>query len=104
MLSNNIVYHYCSVDTFLSIINSNKIWLSSSLTTNDFLENQLILLKLEKILNEENSKYKENFKRFYEHFRINVTSTFVSCFSENGDLLSQWRAYANDVYGVFNWI
>jgi hypothetical protein len=26
--------------------------------------------------------------------------TFVACFSEAGDLLSQWRGYANDAQGI----
>lgn len=97
---NNIIYHYCSVEAFLSIIQNKKIWLSSSLTTNDYLENKLILLKVEKFINEEDIKYKDIFQKFYQSLYLNVQGFYISCFSENGDMLSQWRAYTNDGLGV----
>lgn len=101
----DIIYHYCSVEAFLSIIQNKKIWLSSSLNTNDSSENNWIKKKLWDKLSYENEineyKYDELFQIFYDDYvRTNIASPFISCFSLNGDLLSQWRGYAEDGYGV----
>ena len=36
-----------------------------------------------------------------EHFSFYESDTFIACFSEEADLLSQWRGYAQDGTGVF---
>jgi len=33
-------------------------------------------------------------------FRLGAPAAYIACFSEKGDLLSQWRAYADDGEGV----
>ena len=94
----NILYHYTSIEAFKSIVENRQIWLSSFIWMNDpnegrFIEQWIIEEAKRRRLNDELinaiiSSYYENFKNYY----------FLA-FSENGDLLSQWRAYAEDSTG-----
>jgi len=145
-----IIYHYCSVDTFLSIIKNQELWASDIFKMNDsseekYLENLLIFYlkriheELKKDRNfkeylnekkEENSKgkiKKRLFEKYYERvfsykIKKNIESfisinklllinellkekskkikRYICCFSGDGDLLSQWRAYADDGKGI----
>ena len=119
----NVLYHYCSLSTFLNIFRKDNsgqpyisIWLSDIQKSNDSLE----LIKLRDCLfrqiddniwdlrcicnNESNSErgvqlnalWKNSKKEIYK-----VSSKHLAfCLSENGDLLSQWRGYADDGQGV----
>lgn len=49
-MSNNIVYHYCSVDTFLKIITNKELWMTDVTKSNDSKELQLVFDKLSEIL------------------------------------------------------
>ena len=120
MRDKDIVYHYCSIETFMSIINYKTIRMSDCSKTNDYMETKWIAsliqtvlldiimsnkdfcnkyqiseLKKQIILDAVNTTI-ENI--FYKNSRMMYT--FIACFSENGDLLSQWRGYANDGKGV----
>lgn len=96
-----ILYHYCSVETFYNIIVNKTLWLTDSFSTNDYMENRWINKKIDELLpkyiNNDNS---QRFKNVFDQYMINNYIPFISCFSEDGDLLSQWRAYANDGRGV----
>ncbi len=99
-----IVYHYCSTQSFLSIIQSKTLWLSDVNTLNDYSETHWAYEQFIEALNleiNENNITIEFCKQIDE-----VVSTsqlrilpFVCSFSTNGDLLSQWRAYADDGCG-----
>ena len=96
-----IIYHYCHVEAFRAIIQNKKLWLSSVYNLNDYKEihwiNDKVSKKLEKIRNKDNfSKY----KAFEDIFNKQLPSVYIASFSQGSDLLSQWRAYANDGYGV----
>ena len=108
-----IGYHYCSLDIFLNILKNKQIYLSDPLKMNDKLEIRWYLDKL----NEDGHK-EDNTDSVFERMRIRSglefsfddllnslnskgqRSIYISCFSQNRDLLSQWRAYANDGKGV----
>ncbi len=96
-----IIYHYCHVEAFRAIIQNKKLWLSSVYNLNDYKEihwiNDKVNKKLEKIKNKDNFvKYK-----LFEHlFKKQLPNVYIASFSQGGDLLSQWRAYANDGHGV----
>lgn len=67
---------------------------------NDYLENQWILIYLEEAvknygLDEGNYFFKILVRTLREHLIV----PFVACFSSDGDVLSQWRAYADDGTG-----
>ena len=96
-----LVYHYCSMESFLAIIQNKNIRLSNSYALNDSRENtwinDYIDLAISDFRNSENNEFVEKFIRLFE---LNYFTPYVSCFSENGDLLSQWRGYSNDATGV----
>jgi hypothetical protein len=37
---------------------------------------------------------------YFHDFKLDTIPAFITCFSEDGDLLSQWRAYADDGQGI----
>jgi len=118
-----ILYHYCSAETFSSIIKHKSIWLSSVSQSNDSMEGCLVSKiffeaarqslyektsttnpNLQKVLNTRHTagaeiqysaeKDKELIAVFeQEHYGLSFS------LSEEGDLLSQWRGYADDASG-----
>lgn len=115
----HLVYHYCSPETFLEIIVNKTIRLSDINKTNDYMEKrwiaQYILSSIDMYLEENGIKidldeayyYDENVKSHREYlissineFVCNSNPVLIACFSENADLLSQWRAYASDGIGL----
>jgi hypothetical protein len=97
-----LLYHYCSADTFLAICNGKKLRFSDLNLMNDSHEMQWGYSIWELAASE---IYKITGKDFLddidEAFSMAGYRAFVlaSCLSKNGDLLSQWRAYANDGRG-----
>lgn len=106
-----IGYYYCSINTFLNIIKNREIYLSDPLKMNDSSEIKWYLNKL----NEEQKirpdsifnamKKRSGLKFSFEELKDTLesygqNSIYISCFSEEPDLLSQWRAYADDGRGV----
>lgn len=95
-----ILYHYCDPTAFLNIIQSKKLRLSNLINMSDHAER----LWAERIINEElyvleNSFSPEVLQEFYSQYQGEKFSPFICCFSTEGDLLSQWRAYADDGHG-----
>jgi hypothetical protein len=96
-MKENLIYHYCRMEAFFNIINSKKIWLSDALKTNDLFELRWIL----EIMNMPNIGVTiDNFRNEYEYWLKTYMRPHIACFSKNGDLLSQWRGYANDGKGI----
>lgn len=95
-----ILYHYCSIENFYNIIVNKTLWLTDSFSTNDYMENRWINKKIDELLpNYINNENNQQFKDVFVQYNINNYIPFISCFSEDGDLLSQWRSYANDGRG-----
>jgi hypothetical protein len=96
------LYHYCPADSFWAILKSRSFWLSAIYSLNDETE-----LKWGRTLAAE--ALADNIIEFRADFRFVVHSVFaesdinvlplVFSLSRNGDLLSQWRAYAGDASG-----
>lgn len=114
-----IVYHYCSFDTFMAIIKHKTLRLSEITKSNDSKEVIWITRFIEEVFRDAynknaskrlSAKFPEMaFMEMVEHYRNDffnekhpIYSFFVTCFSEadDGDLLSQWRGYADDGKGV----
>ena len=96
-----IIYHYCNVESFSAIIQNKILWLSSVYNLNDYKEIHWIKDKLSNKL--KNSITKNNFllyKAFEELYSKQLPNVYIGSFSKGSDLLSQWRAYANDGFGV----
>ena len=112
----NIVYHYCSLESFMSIINNSTIRLTNISKSNDRDEIRYCFNAFERALRETckefTDKYIKNKEviKFFNNIRYDDLVSkavlndsliyYVSCFSTESDLLSQWRGYANDGKGV----
>lgn len=102
-----LVYHYCNVDAFLSIIQKCIFWLSDIKKSNDPREGRLLIGS---IFDYCNSRYVEgehlartiNLIQEYDcEMRLyNDFYVYALCLSEEGDLLSQWRGYTQNAAGV----
>ena len=121
-MENKIVYHYCSTEKAYNILHGRTIRLSDIIKSNDRLEMSILfpeyfddLLKIYDELDgcESTFDYNEKidgdtWREFVTDLKWHVTklleegriSTYVMCFSEKGDLLSQWRGYADDAQGM----
>ncbi len=101
-----LVYHYCSVSSFVSIISNKKLWLSDIYKTNDKSEKQYygelvidyLKNKFELSTEDENNLVKRlkdiTDPRFEHEF------SYACCFSECSDSLSQWKMYGDNGQGV----
>lgn len=118
----NILYHYASMQKAYSILNYKNIRLSDITKSNDINEMSIFFPTLfDEILNlfdeihgfDNTFVYKAKLDRhalvliinelkeqIEQEFQNGSIATFVICLSEKGDLLSQWRGYADDGKGL----
>lgn len=122
MAEENIVYHYCSLSTFLTIIKKKTLRLTNVLKSNDALERKYAVEECEncvidtileciKDYGPENIDL-EHQRWYYEQYIKKCLAEAIQdydektiiahamCFSKEPDLLSQWRGYADDGRGV----
>ena len=120
-----LLYHYCNLSNFKKIIETGTIRLSELGKSSDYMEMlwlknkivpKMILKRFEKInysfpveFELDGSIYKgeKGINRMLEWFvdredkdKMYEALTLGCCFSQDGDLLSQWRGYADDGQGV----
>lgn len=113
-----LLYHYCSNETMYNIVKHGQLWMSDISKSNDYSEMRIfkpgIFFSIEeaykkrpfpflfKGLNDLDAirqllidveKYIDNAQN------SGFLTSFVICFSEEGDMLSQWRGYANNGKG-----
>jgi len=97
------IYHYTDLGGLIGILESQNIYSTNINFLNDRKELKHGISLIENVLktfetNIENKRIIEsmasNLNKIYE------TDRYVTCFSRNGDLLSQWRSYGNDGKGV----
>lgn len=115
----NCLYHYGSNNRCLGIIKDHAIRMSDILKSNDYDELQIIFPD---VLTEVVKQYQDNpfpfqyfakrdteaiYKLWDDTYRMirseledGSLSNLVICFSEEADLLSQWRGYAHDGKGM----
>lgn len=55
------IYHYCSMATFMSIVENHSFWLTDTRCMNDTLEGKWIIKRLEKIHDKESNKEKKTY-------------------------------------------
>lgn len=97
----NIIYHYCNIDSFKAIMQNKTLWLSSIYNLNDYKEIHWIKDKVAKRIKDLTTKDSfKKYKIFEELYLKQHPLVYVASFSQGKDLLSQWRAYANDGKGV----
>lgn len=108
----NLVYQYLPYSSFEKMVNNKTIKLSNIRKSNDTTEldygrdvyKTVIFEELDKDKKlSENSKkeFKKSFNEKIKHIDAlnekELHGQFVSCFSKNGDLLSQWRGYSQEM-------
>lgn len=95
-----LLYHYCSLEAFLCIVREGKLWLSNAHNMSDYLEGSWVVGIINDAFSELAPKYNPNaISKVVDLYNSSKFSPYVCCFSENGDLLSQWRGYASDGCG-----
>ena len=117
----DILYHYCSVDTLVNILQNRSLRISEIAKSNDsmeckWLEKNILPKKIRECV-EQNSRLKDSdqaikndivlkcLDRYFNYYGDNIDIqaarlVLAMCFSQEGDLLSQWRGYAADGLGV----
>jgi hypothetical protein len=97
-----ILYHYCSTQTFHSIIQNRAIWLSSLSLSNDTMEGVWLRKLLADVCLEETPLEPWDMSSAVDQVAaLNTLADGLGfCLSENGDMLSQWRGYAADATGI----
>jgi hypothetical protein len=97
-----LIYHYCGAEAFQQIIRSKTIWHTAYSRLNDaterkwgFAQFQHAADKLRKVCGAEFIDYITEIVRLTQDHSV----AMISSYSLNGDLLSQWRAYADDGRG-----
>lgn len=107
------IHHYCSLSTCINILKHKELWLTSIEKMNDsserdhihtIIETELNFYKANHIISKEQE---EIFKDMIDTcaFIKQKKDTFIAkyftcCFSEEKNLLSQWRAYGDKGKGV----
>lgn len=114
-----VLYYYCDIKTFMSIIESNTIWLTDIKFMNDTMEGKWFFKKFREICTKDkrfdhsrkayNPKYitplidpimTERLDFFEESHMQHTSDIHIICFSEHNDSLSLWRGYADDGKGI----
>lgn len=104
-----VLYHYTTADGLKGIIEENEIWATSAYYMNDSAEilygYRALHLALEGWLKEKNlpgdSIARDLAESFLRHLgqdalqRNILTPIYLTCFCEDANLLSQWRAYGS---------
>lgn len=103
-----LIYHYCDANALLSIFAGRSVWATDTSYLNDAEELVSLFDRLKTHLQEGRSPAADRVRaaiielaEFAPKFRANTIgmSTFAACFSEDGDVLSQWRAYGDNGMG-----
>ena len=117
-----VLYHYASMEKGTSILKHKNIRLSDITKSNDVKEMSIFFPDLfdEMLKNyDEHNGFSDKFeykgkgnrqafglfvnelkKKIEKEFEDGSIATFALCLSEEGDLLSQWRGYADDGKGI----
>lgn len=98
----SILYHYTDAAGIVGIVEKGELWASDALFVNDSTELVYIRGVLADVLAELNRTYAhdrvviatlDGVERAVWGFVSELFDVYVSCFCEDGDLLSQWRGY-----------
>lgn len=115
--ADEIIYHYCSLDSFVKIVTGKELWLSNVFCMNDYEEHRWFrwlvrvvakemvdagevsqdelrkgLLRGDSILDIEEERFGDGVNTWKQVYCIS--------FSRDHDSLSQWRAYGDNGQGV----
>lgn len=99
-----LLYHYTDAAGLIGILRSQTLWASDSRFLNDSMEMLYARDQMLRAVRGESAVTKDPIRarilRFIDESLRDPTaewpSLYVSCFCEDGDLLSQWRAYGRE--------
>jgi len=100
------IYHYTDLNGFLNILKNRTLWLTNTNSMNDHQEIHWFKNLLRKRLDEAelneglNPEQIKILGQFWSSLINPISNPHICCFSQCGDLLSQWRAYADDAQGI----
>jgi hypothetical protein len=98
------LYHYTTLNGMQGILNDRSLWLGHIGCLNDRLEIQYGQTTMREVLQDAvERETSEPLRVFIRNILIHIQAfannslhhTFVGCFCESGNLLSQWRGYAH---------
>ncbi len=96
------LFHYCSNAAFLSILEGREVWASDLSLSNDRDEGHWIKTVIKDSLIMGGNVTIDHIQRIDEMIDIGILHSGAAgfCMSEQPDLLSQWRLYADDGTGI----
>jgi hypothetical protein len=97
-----LTYHYCGAEAFTAMIRSRTIWHTAYSALNDATERKWGFTQFQDAADKLRKDCGAEFiDRITENVRLtqDYSVAMISSYSLNGDLLSQWRAYADDGRG-----
>jgi len=98
--ADEVLYHYCGAESFLSIIQKRAVWLSGISLANDTMEGRIVAETLMRLADESDLNIDQRAEMQNTIDMVGqVFEGFAFCLSKAGDLLSQWRGYAADGAG-----
>ena len=105
-IPSGILYHYTSFSGLMGIVESRKFWLSEIRYLNDANEldgfGKILVTELKKRLETANemTDVVQQFEKWLPERLKQGPKLFVGSFTENGNLLSQWRGYCTYGKGI----
>lgn len=95
------LHYYCSGRTFLSLLQHKKLWLTDLSLSNDSMEGQWAVDRyLCKFKRTPEDQLRKRGAKLALEFAFLGKEALGMCFSSKGDLLSQWRGYADNGTGL----
>lgn len=89
-----LLYHYTTMETVWKILESGSMLARNIRFSNDSKEYLLGGEKIREYICKKSNN--SNDKKIEQCIQANIQNYYMICFCEKGDLLSQWRGYAND--------
>jgi Protein of unknown function (DUF2971) len=100
--NNELIYHYCSSAAFLEIVSSRTMWLSAYDSLNDSTERgwgyNIFRKSIAQVRGEIDKAFIEAITSIVDK-AYSTAMVMIASYSLDSDVLSQWRAYADDGRG-----
>lgn len=103
------LYHYCDANALVNIFKTRSLWATGTRYLNDTTELVSLLQNLPKTATKHEAtpagRVLVELSRVMQTWGAEIFANaigaeiYVACFSEDGDMLSQWRSYADDGRG-----
>ncbi|HIE5097199.1 DUF2971 domain-containing protein [Stenotrophomonas maltophilia] len=95
-----MIYHYCNVDAFHSIIETKQVWLTDITKLNDRTEYKSGFDVISGILKKKGLSDRPELQEITTEKLNSTLLILAGCFSKEGDSGSQWGLYGDDSKGL----